>query len=405
LAHEINWRQIRMSYLLTINGGSSSIKIALFQSDTELVSVLSGQFARIGLENSSLEVTNHATHTKDKQTISAPGHAACIPLLINVLSHHISWNDLDAIGHRIVHGGVQFIKPEPVTPALLTELERLAPYAPEHLPSELALLKAFAARDSELEQIACFDTAFHQTMPHVAKLLPLPRRYFAQGIQRYGFHGLSYEFLMSELERSGGKETARGRVILAHLGNGASMAAVRDGKSIDTSMSFTPTGGLVMSTRTGDLDPGVVVYFARTIGMTAEAFQRMVNAESGLRGVSEVSSDMRDLLAREGDDERAADAVELFCRQAKKFIGAYAAVLGGLDTLVFSGGIGENSAIIRARICKGLEFLGIELDSVRNDANSAVISSDVGRMSVRVIKTDEELQIARHIQNRLKGTI
>lgn len=392
-----------MAYLLTINGGSSSIKFAVFRTDKRNARVLSGQFSRIELKDATLEVTNHAEKTSEKRAIAAPDHAACIPILIDVLSQHISWKELDAVGHRIVHGGARFIKPERVTPGLMKELERLAPYAPEHLPAEIAMLNAFAAHDSELEQVACFDTAFHQTMPRVAKLLPLPRRYFAQGIQRYGFHGLSYAFLMRELERLDGKKAARGRVILAHLGNGASMAAVLDGKSVDTSMSFTPTAGLVMSTRTGDLDPGVVVYFARSIGMTAERFQRMINTESGLQGVSEVSSDMRDLLAREEEDERAADAVEMFCRQAKKFVAGYAAVLGGLDTFVFSGGIGENAAVIRARICEDLEFLGIEVDSERNEANDAVISTDGARVMVRVIKTDEELQIARLTQDVLKG--
>lgn len=393
-----------MPYLLTINGGSSSIKFALFRTDKKKARVVSGQFSRIELEDATLEVTNHAKKTSEKRAISAPDHAACIPILIEVVSQNVAWKELDAVGHRIVHGGARFIKPERVTSELLKELEVLAPYAPEHLPSEIAMIKAFVAHDPVLEQVACFDTAFHQTMPRVAKLLPLPRRYFAQGIQRYGFHGISYAYLMGELERLGGKKMAHGRVILAHLGNGASMAAVRNGKSVDTSMSFTPTAGLVMSTRTGDLDPGVVVYFAITMGMTAEMFQRMVNTESGLQGVSEVSSDMRDLLARERADERAADAIEMFCRQAKKFVAAYAAVLGGLDTLVFSGGIGENSAVIRARVCEGLGFLGIELDSARNHANGAVISSDAARVMVRVIKTDEELQIARMVENEFKGT-
>ena len=238
-------------------------------------------------------------------------------------------------------------------------------------------------------------------MPRVAKLLPIPRRYAAKGVERYGFHGLSYAYLMEELRRLD-PAAAKGRVILAHLGNGASLAAVRDSKSIDTSMGFTPTAGLVMSTRTGDLDPGLVYFLARTEHMTAARFQQMVNHESGLLGISGTSSDLRDLLARETRDARAADAVELFCYQAKKWIGSFAAALGGLDTLIFAGGIGENAPSVRARICEGLGFLGVELDRKRNAKGAALISSKAGRVKVRVIRTDEELMIARSIARLLR---
>ena len=233
-------------------------------------------------------------------------------------------------------------------------------------------------------------------MPRVATLLPIPRRYEAKGVRRYGFHGLSYAFLMAELARLGDPAATKGRVILAHLGNGASLAAVRDGKSIDTSMGFTPTAGLVMSTRSGDLDPGLVCYLARTEQMSAAAISaKWSTMKSGLLGVSETSSDMRDLLERETQDVRAAEAVALFCYQAKKWIGSFAAALGGLDTLVFAGGIGENAPPVRERICDGLGFLGIELDPERNATNAPLISSDAGRVKVRVIRTDEELMIAR----------
>jgi acetate kinase len=245
--------------------------------------------------------------------------------------------------------------------------------------------------------VACFDTAFHHDLPRVARLLPIPRRYEAQGVRRYGFHGLSYAFLMGELARLAGTEAAQGRVILAHLGNGASLAAVHGGKSIDTSMGFTPAAGLVMSTRSGDLDPGLVSFMARSEQMTASQFDQMVNHESGLLGVSETSSDMRDLLAQEAGDVRAAEAVALFCYQAKKWIGSFAAALGGLDTLVFAGGIGENAPLVRARICDGLGFLGIELNETRNAKSAPLISPDAGRVAVRVIRTDEELMIARSV--------
>jgi acetate kinase len=287
--------------------------------------------------------------------------------------------------------------PEVVTQALLDELHRISPNDPDHLPREIELIETFRRRHPEMCQVACFDTAFHQTMPRVAKLLPIPRRFDAKGIQRYGFHGLSYAYLMEELARLGDTAASKGRVILAHLGNGASMAAVLDGKSIDTSMGFTPTGGLVMSTRSGDLDPGLAPFLARTEQMSTKQFYEMVNHKSGLLGVSDISPDMRDLLAKQAGDARAAEAVELFCYQAKKWIGSFAAALGGLETIVFAGGIGENCPSIRARVCDGLGFLGVELNSARNAANAAVISSDASRVTVRVIRTDEEIMIARSV--------
>jgi acetate kinase len=300
------------------------------------------------------------------------------------------------VGHRIVHG-MQHTAPELVTRELLGDLDRMRPYDPEHLPGEIELIETIGGRYPRLPQVACFDTAFHRGMPRVAKLLPIPRRYAAKGIERYGFHGLSYAYLIEELARLGDPAATNGRVILAHLGNGASLAAVRDGKSIDTSMGFTPTAGLVMSTRSGDLDPGVAPYLERTEQVTTQQFYEMVNHESGLLGVSETSSDMRDLLANEAHDTRAAEAVALFCYQAKKWIGAFAVALGGLETLVFSAGIGENAPPVRARICAGLEFLGIKLDEQRNASNTGVISTDASRATVRVIRTDEDLMIARSV--------
>ncbi len=280
---------------------------------------------------------------------------------------------------------------------MVEELRQLSPFDPEHMPEEILLTEAFHRRFPDLPQVACFDTAFHHDLPQVARLLPIPRRYEAQGVRRYGFHGLSYEFLIGELARLAGTEAAQGRVVLAHLGNGASLAAVRHGQSIDTSMSFTPTAGVPMSTRSGDLDPGLVWYLARTEKMNDKRFNEMVNFQSGLLGVSETSSDMRDLLEHETQDVRAAEAVALFCYQVKKWIGAFAAALGGLDTLVFAGGIGENAPPVRARICDGLGFLGIELEEKRNTANEGVISTVASRVVVRVIRTDEEQMIAKTV--------
>ena len=280
---------------------------------------------------------------------------------------------------------------------MIEELHQLSAFDPDHLPEEILLAEAFHRRFPDLPQVACFDTAFHHDMPRVAQMLPIPRRYEAQGVRRYGFHGLSYECLLGELARLAGPEAAQGRVILAHLGSGASLAAVRDGKSVDTSMSFTPASGVPMSTRSGDIDPGLISYLARTAKMSAKQFDEMVNLQSGLLGISETSSDMHDLLDREAQDVRAAEAVALFCYQVKKWIGAFAAALGGLDTLVFAGGIGENAPAVRFRICRGLEFLGIELEEKKNAANEGVISAAAGRVAVRVIPTDEERVIAKSV--------
>ena len=382
--------------ILTINGGSSSIKFALFQAGEPLERKLHGKVDRIGLPDTNLTYNAPATNQPVSRNLAAADHKSAANSLIDWLETQDGFASIKAVGHRVVHG-MKHTEPEIVSQELLDELHRIAPYDPDHLPREIELIEAFRQRHPKLPQLACFDTAFHQTMPRVAKLLPIPRRFDAKGIQRYGFHGLSYAYLMEELARLGDPAATKGRVILAHLGNGASMAAVRDGKSMDTSMGFTPTAGLVMSTRSGDLDPGLAPYLARTEQMTTSQFYKMVNHESGLLGISETSSDMRDLLEHEKKDSRAAEAVALFCYQAKKWIGSFTAALGGLDTLAFAGGIGENAPIVRARISEGLNFLGIEMDKSRNAKTAAVISKNSSRVTVRVIRTDEELMIARSV--------
>jgi acetate kinase len=329
--------------------------------------------------------------------VTAPDHTEAVGALMDWIEERCGQDALTAVGHRVVHGGPKYSQPQRITADMVEELRRLSAFDPEHLPEEIQLTEAFSRRFPDLPQVACFDTAFHHDLPRVARLLPIPRRYEAQGVRRYGFHGLSYAFLMGELARLAGAEAARGRVILAHLGNGASLAAVREGKPVDTSMSFTPASGVPMSTRAGDLDPGLVCYLARTEKMSAKQFNEMINFQSGLLGISETSSDMHDLLQCEAQDVRAAEAVAVFCYQVRKWIGAFAAALGGLDTLVFAGGIGENAPIVRARICAGLEFLGIDIEEERNAANECVISAAAGRVAVRVIPTDEALTIARSV--------
>ncbi len=381
--------------ILTINGGSSSIKFALFEAGDTLRRTLEGGIERIGRPEATLQVAGVNQADNVSRVLAAPDHTVAVSALMDWIEERSGREALTAVGHRVVHGGPMYSEPQRITVEMVEALHRLSPFDPEHLSVELLLIEACARRFPDLPQVACFDTAFHHDLPRVARLLPIPRRYEAQGVRRYGFHGLSYAFLMGELARLAGAEAAQGRVILAHLGNGASLAAVRDGQSVDTSMGFTPTAGVPMSARSGDLDPGLVGYLAHAEHMSAKQFNEMANFKSGLLGISETSSDMRDLLDGETQDVRAAEAVALFCYQVKKWVGAFAAALGGLDQLVFAGGIGEHAPTVRARICEGLGFLGIELDAKRNAANEGVISVTAGRVVVRVIHTDEQLMIGR----------
>ncbi len=383
--------------VLTINGGSSSIKFALFQAGPPLQRVLEGRIERIGMPSPSFVVKGLNQSDNFSRPVAAPDHTAAVGALMDWVEERTGRGELTAVGHRVVHGGPKYGEPQRITAELVEELHQLEPFDPEHLPEEIQLTEAFHRRFPDLPQVACFDTAFHRDLPRVARLLPIPRRYDAKGVHRYGFHGLSYAFLMEELARVAGPQAARGRVILAHLGNGASLAAVYEGKPMDTSMGFTPTAGVPMSTRSGDLDPGLVWYLARTEGVDPKQFNEMVTFHSGLLGVSETSSDMHDLLELEAGDVRAAEAIALFCYQVKKWIGAFAAALGGLDTLVFAGGIGENAPKVRARVCDGLGFLGIDLQEKENAVNAGVISSDSSRVAVRVMHTDEEWTIAKTV--------
>jgi acetate kinase len=388
--------QTSEEFVLTVNAGSSSIKFAFFQL-SELVRTIDGCIEGVGLPKGHFTVKglNEADHFSQPAVV--PDHSAAIILLMNWIKDRPERRRLKAVGHRVVHGGKKFWEPTLITNDTMTDLRKLCSFDPEHLPEELQLIEAVRKTFPDSPQIACFDTAFHHDMPRVAQVLPIPRRYEERGVRRYGFHGLSYTYLMQELEQVAGMKVANGRVILAHLGSGASMAAVLEGRSVDTTMSFTPASGLMMSTRSGDIDPGLVSFLSRSENMTASRFDQIVNHESGLLGVSEVSPDMKELLLLESKDVRAREAVSLFCYQAKKGIGAYAAVLGGLDTLIFSGGIGGNSPAVRARICGELGFLGIELNGARNSENSGVISRDGSRVTVRVIRTNEEQIIAQSV--------
>ena len=380
--------------VLTLNGGSSSLKFALYAAVGGR-RVLAGKFDRLRSDATSFSVEGNSGKAERPGKLD---HRGAVHYLVDWLASHDA--PVAAIGHRIVHGGERYRQPRQIDDAMVAELRRLSDYAPEHLPAEIEMIEVCRERLGDVPQVACFDTAFHRDLPAVARLLPIPRRFAEMGIERYGFHGLSYTYLLEELRRTAGDGAAQGRLVLAHLGNGASLAAVREGRSIDTTMGFTPAAGIPMSSRSGDLDPGLVLYLSRREGMDAERFDRMVNHQSGLLGLSETSADVRDLLGLETDDPRATEALAVFCYQIKKTIGAYAAALGGIDTLVFSGGIGENAPVIRERVCAGLEFLGIALDATRNSRNAPLISS--GKVAVRVIPTDEEAVIVRAVTNILE---
>ena len=385
---------INKDCILTINGGSPSIKFGLFEMSDTLVELFCGEIENIGTDHAKFNFSNISINEKTITSIKATDHNEAAIMLIDWLEKQDSFASVKAIGHRIVQG-MEHTEPLVASDELVSELKKLSFLDPEHLPGEIKMIEIFRKHYPALFQVACFDTAFHADMPQVAKLLSIPQRYYDKGIRRYGFHGLSYAYLMGELNKTAGYEIAQGKIILAHLGSGASLAAVKEGKSIDTSMGFTPASGIPMGTRAGDIDPGVAYYLMQTEKLSPAQFDHLINHESGLIGISETSSDMRELLKRQHTDHRVADAVELFCYQTKKWIGSYAAALGGLDTLVFSGGIGENAIEVRKRICEGLQFLGIELDESRNKKHGQIISTDKSRVSVRVIRTNEELMIAR----------
>lgn len=387
--------------VLTLNSGSSSIKFALYAANASPQLILSGKIERIGQANAQFTIKLEKDQSVTRQAIHAASHGTAADLLIKELEKHTDLRDIVAFGHRVVHGGSRYSEAQPITDEMIMELRKISPLAPNHLPTEIDLIEVFLRQFPTQLQVACFDTAFHHNLPRVAQQLPLARRYDARGIRRYGFHGLSYTYLLEELERIAGPQAAQGRVILAHLGAGASLAALHEGKCIDTTMSFTPTAGLIMATRTGDLDPGVMLYLMRNEKLSIDQVDDLVNHRSGLLGVSGISPDMRDLLAQVASNPRAAEAVALFCYQAKKGIGSFTAALGGLETLVFAGGIGENAPEVRIRICQGLGFLGLDLDKARNARNESLISSDTSQVKVRVIRTDEELMIARTVYRLL----
>jgi len=370
--------------VLCVNSGSSSLKLALYEDET---AIASSTVEGIGLDEGRLRIRDRFSRVVHDAPGMFPDAGAALRDALGAARFPAP----DAAGHRIVHGGADHAAPEPVTPELVAALRTLVPLAPLHIPAALHGIDAVGVHFPRLPQVACFDTAFHRRMPAVAQRLPLPRAFGAKGIQRYGFHGLSYEYVVATL----GAATL-GRAVIAHLGNGASLAAVRDGLPVDTTMGFTPTGGLMMGTRSGDLDPGVLVHLLAHERFDGRTIERLVDHESGLLGASGTTSDMKALLEIRAADPRAVEAIELFCYVLRKHIGAFAAVLGGLDTLVFTGGIGEHAAPVREETCAGLEHLGIQIDRERNARNDPIVSTPGSACMVRVVRTDEDLMIARH---------
>jgi acetate kinase len=378
--------------ILCLNSGSSSLKFALYRiGDGEEVQISQG-----AAEVNDGQISRLWIHTPQKKIEKARNEISSHSTLLNALSIELKQLGLphpDAVGHRLVHGGPHHAAPEQVTEKLLRELGSLIPFAPLHLPEEIAGIEAIISNFGNLPQVACFDTAFHRSMPEVVQRFALPRALLDEGIRRYGFHGISYEYIMQILGAA-----PPSRLIIAHLGNGASMAAVKDGNPLDTTMGFTPAGGFMMGTRSGDLDPGIILYLLNEKHFSANQIADLVNNQSGLVGVSGIS-DMKMLLERRETSSDAAMAVQMFCYQLRKQIGAFAAALGGLDLLVFTGGIGEKAAPVRWETCGGLQHLGIKLERERNDANADLISTDDSECVVRVIPTNEDLMIARHTYN------
>jgi len=382
--------------IVVLNAGSSSLKFSLFLLEDGAPRLrLRGQTEGLYTtpKFSAKDAAGAIVASRDWGAGEKVGHDGAIAHLLEFLRGELAQHRLLAVGHRVVHGGVDYDRPVRVDATVMERLERLVPLAPLHQPHNLAPIRALLARAPQLPQVACFDTSFHRAMPPVAQAYALPPEITDRGVRRYGFHGLSYEYIASALPQHD-PAAARGRVVVAHLGNGASMCAIAAGRSVASTMGFTAVEGLPMGTRSGSLDPGVVLYMIDELGMDARAIEKLLYTRSGLLGVSGVSSDMRTLLASE--DPRARFAVELFVYRIGRELGSLAAALGGLDALVFTGGIGEHAATIRERVLREAAWLGVELDAAANAAHGPRLSTPASRVSAWAIPTDEELMIARH---------
>ncbi len=392
-------------YVLTVNAGSSSIKLDLLKVGAENQDDRHHQNATVtGIgQNAAQFITRHGDGGEEVLNLEKSDRSSAISTLTNWMREKADHHSIIGIGHRIVQGGPNHTQPELITDELVEDFRRYINFDPEHLLIALELIQVMREQLPELPQVACYDSNFFHDLPKVAQLLPVPHKYQAEGLRRYGFHGLSYEYLLGEFRRVAGETAANGRVLFAHLGTGASLAALHNGKPVDTTMSFTPASGLMMSTRSGDLDPGIARYMQVVYGLGIEEYNNIVNFQSGLLGMSELSADMEVLLQNEANNEAVAQTIQLFVYQVKKAIGSLSVTLGGIDSIVFSGGIGENAVPIRSRICEGLGFLGVEIDEVKNQEHAECISSPTSRVGVHVIKTYEAQVIIDQVLQTLQA--
>lgn len=379
--------------IAVVNAGSSSVKFGFYDSEGDEPLLLKGQVEQIGV-SPTLTASDGEGSELAEQSWPAEGfgHDQAMRAILETAREHLPGSMVKGVGHRVVHGGTRFAAPVEVTSGIIPELEKLSPLAPLHQPHNLAPIKAIAENMPHIRQVACFDTAFHQSQPHLAQAFALPRQISDSGVRRYGFHGLSYEFVSGRL-REVAPDHAGKRIIIAHLGNGASLCAIKGGKSVATTMGFTAVEGLMMGTRCGSIDPGVLIYLMDEQGMDARGLEKLIYKQSGLLGVSGISSDMRTL--RQSDNPKAREAIDLFVYRIVREIGSLAAALGGLDGLVFTGGIGMRDAKTRREVAAGCAWLGVQLDEDRNAVGDGLISSDSSRLPMWVVSTDEERVIAR----------
>lgn len=378
---------------LVLNAGSSSLKFTLYHA-RDLSLIAEGMADRIGSDAADLVIKDPQGQPLCAKSGALDSHAQAIALALDSLREIFPNLNVRAVGHRVVHGGIEYGGPAIITPKVLADLESLSPFAPLHQPHNIAGIRAAQTAFPDALQLACFDTAFHRTHPWVNDTFALPRKYYDMGVRRYGFHGLSYEFISTDLAQRA-PALAAGRVVVAHLGNGASMCAIQNGRSVASTMGFTVLDGLPMGTRSGQVDPGVLLYLMEQERMTPAEISRLLYRESGLLGLSGISNDMRTL--EQSDSPAARQAIEYFVFRIQRELGAMAAAMGGIDALIFCGGIGENSRLVRARVCERTEWMGIEMDHARNAENAMIISTDLSRAKVMVIPTNESLVIARAI--------
>jgi len=391
---------MKPSYILSINAGSSSIKFSLFSIQDSLKEEASGNLEKIGMNGTHLRFHYYGQASEKKMELGKQSYLEAGEYLVQFLIENMDFSHIIAIGHRLVQG-FHFVEPERIDTQFINDLKELIPLDPDHLPLELGLMEVFQKKFPKLIQMACFDTSFHNKMPKMAKFLNIPRKYFEKGIYRYGFHGISYSYILFELEKLIGYKAKNSKIIIAHLGSGASMVAIRDGQCQDTSMGFTPNSGFIMGTRSGDLEPGIFTYLQSHEGMSLNQLNTLLNKESGLLGISETSSDMRELKEIRHTDIRAEEAINLLSYQVRKWIGSLVSVLEGLDILIFTGGIGENDPDCRLSIGQGMKYLGLELDRVKNSQNAPLISLPTSAISVRVIPTREEWMMASLICQKM----